>query len=481
MSKTLLKTTALALSLACAIFSACTAARDDSSSSSSSGGGNTPPVIAKETVPDYYLNKGENNFKVGMWSGIAENKIYVDDVYRVTGKAAWTDAEFDNQYKLIKEAGFTLASTPIGLFSSDHIIRLLEAADKYGIKQLVWDTTLNNILMDTSLSEENAVVKVRRAAIDYIDYDSFYGNMITDEPNSGEFEALARAAKIYKKAFPDKMFYLNLFPVYATPLQLGETDYTEYLRKYESLGLDYVCYDNYPLKNGAGGTTILRDNFMYNMQLANAMQTKPKVWSFLQSMGFGAMKEPDCVEDFRIQLNVALANGQSAIQWFCYFSPGYGGGENFTPAIVMTDGTPTEKYDFVKTVNNEIAAWGDIYSRFEFKKSMNIVGSENAKGENAAFNYLKTDNSHDRIKSLSVSKDTIIGVFKDDENRDGFMVANYDLPSSKQVSKVELCFHGCTKAIVIKNGVKSLIDITDGKVSLDLKASEGAFVIPLNI
>lgn len=479
MSKTLLKTMALALSVACVMFSACTTSGNNSSSSSSSGG--TTPVIEKETIPDYYRNKGENNFIVGMWSGIAENKTYVDEFYRVTGTAAWTDAEFDNQYKLIKEAGFTLAATPIGLFSNDHIIRLLESAEKYELKQLVWDSALNNILMDSSLSEENAVVKARRAVVDYIDYDSFYGNMITDEPNSKEFDALARAAKIYKKAFPDKMFYLNLYPVLATPLQTGEDDYTEYLRKYESLGLDYVCYDNYPLKRGTGGTTVLKDNFVYNMQLANAMQTKPKVWSFLQSMGFGGMKEPDCVEDFRIQLNIALANGQSAIQWFCYFSPGYGGSENFTPAIIMMDGTPTEKYDYVKTVNNEIAAWGDIYSRFAFKKSMNVVGSENQKGENAAFNYIKTDNSHDRIKSLSVSKDTIIGVFKDDENRDGFMVTNYDIPSSKQVSKVEICFHGCTKAIVIKNGVKSLIDVSDGKVSLDLKASEGAFVIPLNI
>lgn len=472
------KTIACALSVFCAALVGC--GGGTVSGSETPGESGSAPEMQKETMPDYLETAGKEKFTIGMWVGIPEYKTCTDEFGRVLRTEAWTDEEFDAQYKMIADAGFTLASTPNGLFSSEHIVRLCEAAEKYGLGQLVWDTELNKILFDSTLTDEEAAVKIRRAVVDYADYDSFYGNMITDEPNASEFPRLAEAARRYKTALPDKMFYLNLFPVYATNLQTGCDDYEEYLRQYETLELDYVCHDNYPLKKGPGNTTVLKDDFLYNMQLCNNMKSKPKTWSFLQAMGFGSMKEPDCEADLRLQLNCALAYGQKAIQWFCYFSPGYGGSENFTPAIIALDGTPTAKYDYVKTVNNEIAAWGDVYMRFSLQKTMNFIGSDNAKGSNAAFNYYKTDNSHARIRSFSCRKDAIAGAFKDEEGRDGFMVVNYDAPSSEETNRIEISFNNCTKAIVIgRDGKKTVTEPQNGKLTLDLKASEGAFVIPL--
>ena len=475
---------AIALCLCCVATVSCggsPASSEKTSETTSETSGNTDSAMEKETIPDYLEQKGDKKFEIGMWSGIPENKFYTDEFGRVTKTEAFSDAEIDEQYKMIAEAGFTMATTPIGVFSKEHIVKLCEAAEKYGVKQLVWDTELNNILVNSSLTDEEAVVMLKRAAVDYSEYDSFYGNMITDEPNASEFDKLAAAAKRYKAAFPDKMFYLNLFPIYATSLQTGCEEYTEYLKKYESIGLDYVCYDNYPLKKGSGNSTVLKDDFLYNMQLCNNMSGSPDVWSFLQAMGFGAMKEPDCEEDLRLQLNCALAYGQKAIQWFCYFSPSYGGTENFTPAIIALDGTPTAKYDYVKAVNNEIAAWGDVYMRFSWKKAMTFIGSENQKGSNSAFNYYETDNSHPRIKKFASSADAIVGVFGDTDGRDGFMIVNYDLPSSENVNKIEVLFANCTKAVVIKNGSKNVIDVNGGKTAFELKASESVFVIPLNI
>ena len=118
--------------------------------------------------------------------------------------------------------------------------------------------------------------------------------------------------------------------------------------------------------------------------------------------------------------------------------------------------------------------------RFSLQKTMNFIGSDNAKGSNAAFNYYKTDNSHARIRSFSCRKDAIVGAFKDEEGRDGFMVVNYDAPSSEETNRIEISFNNCTKAIVIgRDGKKTVTEPQNGKLTLDLKASEGAFIIPL--
>lgn len=436
--------------------------------------------IGKETMPDYINSPAENPFVVGMWIGIPEYKTLLDENDFVVGQQAWTDEEFVQQYVWMKEAGFNLAATPGGSFSVDHIVRLLEAAEEVGINQLVWDASLNNVLLNTSLSEEEALAQARRIVMEYRDYDSFYGNMITDEPGTSEFAALKVAAERYKKLLPDKMFYLNLFPVYATPAQLQCDDYEEYLREYLTLGQDYLCYDNYPLV-GSGSSARLLDTFLYNFQLAQNASPDVKVWTFLQAMGYGGRKDPDCETDFRIQTSCALAYGVSAIQWFCYYSPQYGGAESFTPAIITLDGKKTEKYEYVKAVNDELHAFENVYTNFKWERAMNIVGTTNSKGENPAFNYYETDNSHDRIKKLTAEKDAVVGVFKDGDGRDGFMIANYDAPASAAENVVEIEFYGCTQVLCYVNGEARTVEVKNGKISLALKAGDGAFVVPLNI
>ncbi|MCI8595802.1 MAG: hypothetical protein HFE35_03155 [Clostridia bacterium] len=441
------------------------------------GGTNEPPVVLAETVPDYLNAEATNPFTVGMWVGIPENKTLLDENDLIVGTQKWTEEEFLQQYQWIKEAGFNLATASLGTSTVEHIVHQLETAEKVGIKQLVWDERLNGVLLNTKLTDDDAVRQARRIVMEYSDYDSFYGNMITDEPTFDEFPALKIAAKRYKQVLPDKMFYLNLYPVEAnSETQLKCKDYETYLAEYTSIGLDYLCYDTYPLLNSGK----MLDTFLYNFQMAqNASDAD--VWTFLQAMGYGNRKEPSTEADFRIQANAALAYGTKAVQWFCYFSPEYGGGENFTPAIIALDGKKTAKYDLVKKVNEEIHALEHVYEQFVWQKAMNIVGSENSRGENAAFNYYETDNTHARIKKLAATKDTVVGCFKDGDGRDGFMVANYDLPQSADTDKVEITFADCTKVVCYINGERTELGVVNGKIALNLKAGDGAFVIPLNI
>ena len=175
--------------------------------------------MEKETMPTYLESTANVKYPVGMWVGVPEFNFEIDANETITGTKAWTDEEFLEQYQMIADAGITLASTPLGSFSINHIVRSLEAAEAVGINHLVWHAELNSVLLNTSITDKEAIMRARRLTAEYAEYDSFYGNMITDEPNVVEFEALGVAARRYKQLFPDKMFYINMFPVYANSNQ----------------------------------------------------------------------------------------------------------------------------------------------------------------------------------------------------------------------------------------------------------------------
>lgn len=437
----------------------------------------------KETLPDY-LEKDEKVFNLGMWVGIPQQKTILDEYDRVVGYEDWTDEEFLEQYKWIAEAGFTIAAPPQGTATPDHILRMLDVAEQVGIKQLVWDEKVNTILLNTALSDDDAMAQARRAMVNYSDHPAFYGNMITDEPQMKEYEALAVGEKRYKAIFPDKMYYLNLFPVVATPTQLGTDSYDTYLSTYvNEVTSDYLCYDHYPLLPDSNGGSRLVEDFLWNMELAqkHMAESNGEVWTFLQSMGYSIKKDPNCEEDFRVQVGAALAYGLRGIQWFCYYSPGYGGAEGFTPAIITLDGKKTEKYDMVKKINNEVLKFDDIYLNFDWQRVMTFIGTENTKGENPAFNYLTVTNEHDRVAGLSCTYDTVVGVFEDAEKREGFLFANYDAPTSNNVNEVNVSFNNCTQALCYINGEQKTVEVENGKTKISLQAGDWAFLIPLNI
>ena len=437
-------------------------------------------VLPKETMPDFE-NTGKE-ILIGVWSGIPVQCSILKNDEVETGKRNWSDEELLEQYQWMKDVGINLASCPIGYNNEEHNIRMLEAAQEVGIKQMLWDTALNSCLADASLTDEEAIMQARRLTSEYAEYDSYYGTMYTDEPNSKEFEEIARAYRRYKMLFPDKMFYVNMFPIYATSLQTGEETYKEYIEKYfEVTKMDYFCYDNYPLIRGKGTQTILTDNFLYNFYAVKEVNNEVPLWTFLQSMGFGNKKDPDCTEDFRIQINCSLSMGCDVIQWFCYYSPLYGGSEGFVPAIITLDGKKTEKYDFLKEAMQELHNLEKIYTSFKWVDVMTNYGSENAAKNNNAFNYFEITNTHERIDAMSSTYDFVMGVFKDEENRDGFMLTNYDIPSSKNVNHIVLNFNNTTQVLCYINGTKTEVNVVDGKIELDLNASDGAFIIPLNL
>ena len=436
-----------------------------------------------EEVPVY---TSDEVFYIGTWVGVPNTlKKYNEETGEVIDNGrALTDEEFDYHYKLLKDGGFTHVDPGYGESSLAYNQRALAAAEKYGLNQYVTDFEINSWLMDDIKDDAEVETKLTELSQRYMGYKSFAGLRIKDEPSIDQISSYSYAKKRFDKVFGDKTFYMNLFPVIAGP-QMVSADYKDYIKEYvKEIGTDYVSYDHYPLKSDARGNNYVLENFLWNMELVKEAAPGKKIWTFLQSMGYGnSNRELTSSADATFQAYSFLAFGGDGIQWFCYWSPPvFDGATMFKEACIDRQGNPTKNYDYIKTANLEIHGLEDIYFNFDWQGVMTTIGTDNDNGgENNSFSYLSTflKSSHERIKSMKTQQDTLTGLFKDSEGRDGFMIVNYTEPSAGLQNKVDLQFENCTRAIVVKKGVQEVVDCENGALSFTMDAGEGYFVIPL--
>ena len=147
-------------------------------------------------------------------------------------------------------------------------------------------------------------------------------------------------------------------------------------------------------------------------------------------------------------------------------------------AMVTPTGEKTPIYYAAQTVNNEILAMDHVYLNYEWEGTMCVLGESGEKNKN----FSMLDNaltSHERIKSVKASEDTIIGTFKDSFENDAFMVVNFADPDLGKTCTAEIEFKGTSKAVCYSKGERTVVEAKKGKLKLELEPGNGAFVIPL--
>lgn len=474
------------------------------------GGGNA----GEANLPDYVKNRNENvEYKISSWVGVPNYVVKLNTKKDVVAGSAkeMTDEEFENQYRIFKESGISImypgewkvSATDGGPYSGNYtsdsrfIKRMLATAEKTGVKQMIRDYTLNGILKNVSLTDEEAVAAAQEAVAYYKDDAALYGHLIEDEPVLNEIDVCKLALKRYKMVFPDKVGLVNLCPIIGRAADFTDENWNSeectaweyYLDKWleGETTTDYISYDHYPLLgSNSTGKTSIEPTFIVSMQYVaqRAKATNREMWTYLQSIGYGgANRIPTSAADISFQAYTFLAYGGKQISWFCYWSPiRYDGLTHFTEAMIELDGTKTAVYDYVKEINREILAFDDIYDNFEWQGSMTKVGRENAMGENDNFEYVAkyVMTSHPRIEKYTAEQDTLIGVFKDKAGKeDGFMVVNFTDPAKNLSNKIEITFKDTNYAAVVVDGELTTIKLNNGVLKLNLDSGDGAFVIPL--
>lgn len=231
----------------------------------------------------------------------------------------------DDTFKLIKESGVGFFTSTIdGTADKTNAKKFLALSDKYEIGVFLTLTSLGGERMASTMTSQ----KIEKVLSDFVDYESFMGFELKDEPNIEMAKEINKTIKAFKASkYSDYEMYYNAFPNYATPTQLSGTDegitYENYVRAFiENMEADYFSYDYYPFgKFGAIG-----QGYFENMSIVRNICQEYEIpfWTFIQcgaDFGYG-FKE--CIPDenrFRWNVATSLAYGAKGIQYFTLTQP----------------------------------------------------------------------------------------------------------------------------------------------------------------
>ena len=254
---------------------------------------------------------------------------------------AWNSAPSDPAVlKTMKAAGLTIAgfAPPSGL----------DACQAAGLKAIVSDPRASNYewaKMDDAHVRQNVSNLVAQVG----GHPAVYGYYLRDEPSASMFEGLAKVANAFRDFAPGKWPYINLFPDYAEPWQLGTSNYSEYLERFaEVCKPTIVSYDNYSLMDDGS----VRGSYWSNLESVRAFCKKhdAEFWNIVLSVAHFNYREPTAA-DFRFQAYTTLAYGGRGISYFTYFAPQVG---NYRMAPIDQFGNKTANWRNLRNVNLQI-------------------------------------------------------------------------------------------------------------------------------
>ncbi len=411
------------------------------------------------------------------------------------GSASNAECITDEQYKLLADAGFTRAQAlydglrvgggtieQLSETAQTDALRALACAEKVGIKYYVRDWTFYGFVNSVKEEDYESVInKMFDENNEYVKSSAYAGNFLHDEPNVQQMEKMSKVYDLYKAKVPSGEAFINLLPDYASAEALDTTlqsSYEDYIDRYLELfakKTGYISYDYYPLNKSQFSGSRIKETYLQNYEL---VATKAKEWDiepriYIQNVSdYTGIRDIIGIQDLRFQIYTGMAFGFSSFTYYTYFSTSSNG------SLIAKDGTPTYRYYAALNVNNEVHAWEKVYRNFTWQGVMTKLGDEML--ENVGFNLLKNPiMTHERINSVSVTEDTVIGVLKDGEGRDGFMFVNYSDPYFDKTDKVTVKFNNARAALMYRRGQKMVVPLNKGEYTFKLTPGEGRFIIPL--
>jgi hypothetical protein len=372
-------------------------------------------------------------------------------------------------YKLAKDAGLNMV---YGLYETADsrpadVMQALDAAQANGLKYMVRDLSI-----EAAAGNSNAMKHLLEA---YSKHPAYIGNLATDEPATPEFDSLAAIYKTFQKIAPDKYFYVNLLPNYASKNQLfinktdggggapSTEDYENYLDQYVSkVKPAFLSYDHYPMW---GEFPYLNPGYFENMSAVRKTAAKNNIpfWVFIQDASWSSgVRLPKPAETFW-QVNTALAYGAQGIQYFtfwCPYEPGFTGG------MVTRTGDKTPIYDDVQKMNKQIAAIDHVL--------MNAVSKGVIVHGDSPVPVPQGDRleSYKELTSLSGGTPVLVGAFDYKDKSSAYYVVNNTI---NQDGDLTLNFSKPVQAQLYQDAKKS--EQSSSAIKLHLAAGEGVLVV----
>ena len=260
------------------------------------------------------------------------------------------------RYLEMKEAGFDISFSFLG--SPQDVQKSLDAAHQAGMKIVISCPELKN--------ETEKIVKR------FMDHPALAGYFLRDEPAVDAFADLGNWAKRVNAIDPKHFCYVNLFPNYATPLQLGTANYRDYVNKFaKEVPLHFLSFDSYPLTSAEG----VYEKWHQNLEIFSdeAKKVNMPFWGFAQSVLFDNKHEDPTLATMRVQMFTNLAYGAQGLQYFTYWTP-VSSAEDFRGGPITLEGKRSTVYDNIKTLNQEIKSLAGVFYGAKIK-SIQFIGN----------------------------------------------------------------------------------------------------------
>lgn len=311
-------------------------------------------------------------YPITYWFGIRKAFIYREDGSLAT-------EEIDR----VRDAGFTLMLAEFDVKTNQLV---LDAAAERGLTVMVSDHRIDKAMQDPANLREylSAVVA------DYKDYPALFGYHIVDEPNSSMFPLLGNIRKTLAELDPAHEAYINLFPNYASPAQLGNDTYEQHLQDFtDAVQPSIISYDHYHFLKGAKKETICvdeREQKIYdstfggvseyeNVDRAGFFTNIEQIRNESLRTGIPFMVIILVVEhgpyrnltdgEIRWEVWQSLAYGSARLSYFTYWTPGANNTEgddfwHWQNGMISQTGEKLPHYDMIAELNRELQAVGAI-------------------------------------------------------------------------------------------------------------------------
>jgi hypothetical protein len=267
----------------------------------------------------------------------AESQRFVQDRFAIGfWVAPQTGENLEQRYREIADAHFTLVVGTAGMSAEEQ----LKLCQRLGLR---------------------AIVNASGPASQLPDNEACWGYLVVDEPGAAAFPELAKRAAEIRRERPGRFGYINLFPNYASPAQLGTATYEEHVAEFVRLVKpEVLSMDHYPAMRPDNDT---RDAYRANLETMRKHSLSEGIpfWNYFYSMPFNDRLDPTEAQ-IRWQIYTSVAYGAKGVLYFCYWTPGKGaGGAGEFPkggAILTAEGARTRHYDEARRINAELKNLG---------------------------------------------------------------------------------------------------------------------------
>ncbi len=312
-------------------------------------------------------------YPITYWCGIKKEFIYRPD-------GSFATEEIDR----VKDAGFTLM---LAEFDTATNLLVLDAAHERGMKVMVSDGDIFRAIANPEQRREY----LASAVVKYGKHPALFGYHIVDEPNASAFDMLAEIREMLAELDPAHEAYINLFPNYASPEQLGNPTYEDHLAEYTSkVKPSIISYDHYHFLKGAqkqkkifadareqqiydstfGGASeyenVDRAGFFTNIeQIRNeSLKTGIPFMVIILVVEHGPYRNLTDGE-LRWEVWQSLAYGSVRISYFTYWTPGMDNTEDddfwhWKNGMISRAGETLPHYHMIAEINRELQAVGSI-------------------------------------------------------------------------------------------------------------------------